>query len=54
MENTTRTVISKSSKKKTIKIGDINTKAQMEMVVYRTKESNGKKTSVTKHEIAKK
>lgn len=54
MENTTRTVISKSSKRKMSTPTKQKANNYTEMVVYRTKMSNGKIFSVTKHEPIKK
>jgi hypothetical protein len=67
---TTRTVISKSAKRKMTSMVEfpieVNGKEQMkrviryrandftEQVVYRTKLPNGKYTSITKHELARK
>lgn len=51
MEQTTRTVISKSSKRKMSTPTNKKANDYTEMVVYRTKMSNGKMISVTAHEI---
>ena len=50
MEKTTRTVISKSSKRKMSTPTKQKANDYTEMVVYRTKMSNGKTHSITKHE----
>jgi hypothetical protein len=50
MEKTTRTVISKSSKRKMSTPTKQKANDFTEQVVYRTKMSNGKTHSITKHE----
>jgi hypothetical protein len=61
MEQPTKTVISKSTKRRKVTSaiminGEYVNKeiySRTEMVVYRTKMSNGKMHSITKHEISK-
>jgi hypothetical protein len=50
MEKTTRTVISKSSKRKMSTPTKQKANDFTEQVVYRTKMNNGKTHSITKHE----